>query len=149
MQIYVDGIEDRIELGGSSIISENKYAKQICEKFNLEFLDRKSENRFGIWDHETQSFIFEQASSRIERWIQTLKLGWRYGLSPLRLRHEIKQHLKKFVEIYKLQDEYFFWKDNKMLFEKLGLYPLTQETLKVLDFKNNNFHFRKDLKIRK
>lgn len=117
-------------MGGSSIIVENRYAKQVCEEFKLKWKP-KSKPSLGVWDFEKQEFIVHMSRRFFSDLWQNLLLLYKYKKAPWDAKREVKKTVKKFTNIYELQDKYYCWETHEELFNKLGIYDLTQKSLEV------------------
>ncbi|XP_011643210.1 prenylcysteine oxidase 1-like [Pogonomyrmex barbatus] len=94
--IKIDG--DEFEAGGSIIHPKNMYMQRFVKLLGLEhsFLD---DQKYGIWNGD--EFVFTESNWSI---ISLLKLFYRYGFQPYKLKRHVENMIEDFVKIYDLQD---------------------------------------------
>jgi len=114
-----------VDEGATSVSSLNQYVSGWMAEFNISRASTPP-SEMGIWDGsgfrlraDTDSALF------------ALKLLWRYGTSPLRLRGALKETVANLTAVYALQAAGAAFADPVQLFRALGIYDSTQVTAAV------------------
>ncbi|KAG9301487.1 hypothetical protein G9A89_008339 [Geosiphon pyriformis] len=93
-----------IEVGASIFIDANLHLFNSAKRFGLEFTKFGGEfpgARVGIWDGE--QLVFEESS--YSYW-DMVKILWKYGWAPLKVRNMVKATITKFMKIYQFEDPF-------------------------------------------
>ncbi|KAF8634484.1 hypothetical protein AX15_000922 [Amanita polypyramis BW_CC] len=110
-----------LELGASIFVKANKNLWRATEEFNLTRCGFQGESdEVGIWDGENIVISFGNS------WLDTLRLIWRYGLSPQRLQSIVDDLLKKFYTLYDAEPPR--WDNIQTLSDSFGWTPLVRNT---------------------
>lgn len=140
------------EVGGSSLILENKYALQLVETFGLTLKEPHLEDvRIGIWNGDEKRIVFCESTS----WWKTLIKGaWRYdfGIPLYLLKRNVHYYLSqdRFLKIYELQQvphegkissedlkKVYTWEETSDFLKETGMQELTTQTF--YDFARTNW----------
>ncbi|KAK6363149.1 hypothetical protein TWF730_000596 [Orbilia blumenaviensis] len=139
-----DDPEEPVELGGSIFVQVNKNMFEAAKLFNLPIAeyDTGSEDgadQLGVWNGS--EFVVVVSSGG---WWETIKMLWRYGLSPLRTQSLVKETVGNFLKMY--EAPVFPWKSLTTTAYELELLPaLTNTGLKFLKSNNINPPFSTEL----
>jgi len=122
--ILLDGIN--VELGGSVYHQENFFIRNFTLHNNFTESCIKDEAHLGVWNGK--QFVFLETSSTL---MDLAGMIWNYGLSPFTTRSYANEVKDKFLNIYPLllQEERGF-RTVQEIFKELGLYNLTEETIR-------------------
>ncbi|KAK6516657.1 hypothetical protein TWF506_006553 [Arthrobotrys conoides] len=121
-----DDPEEPVELGGSIFVEVNKNMFDAAKLFGLPIAEFNSgstdgADELGIWDGK--NFVITINGGGL--W-ETIKLVWRYGLSPLRTQSLVKQTVGNFLKMY--EAPVFPWKSLTTTAYELELLPATTNT---------------------
>ena len=92
-----------VELGASIFVKVNHNIVSAVERFNLSTVSFGGDDldglarALGIWNGERLVFIQSDGSYS---WWNTVKILWKYGLSPIRTQNLMKTTIKKFLLMY-------------------------------------------------
>ncbi|KAK6536375.1 hypothetical protein TWF281_000614 [Arthrobotrys megalospora] len=132
-----DDPEEPVELGGSIFVQVNKNMFEAAKLFNLPIADyaggsADGADQLGIWDGKEFVVVISGGG-----WWETIKMIWRYGLSPLRTQNLVKETVGNFLKMY--EAPVFPWKSLTTTAYELDLLPAT--TNSGLEFlKSNNIN---------
>ena len=95
-----------VELGGSIFVKVNHILYNLTRDFGLDTSPRSfrenghSDYDLGVWDGN--EFIFKQrsSSSRWQGYWDIVKLLWKYGTAPIKIRNLTQAMLDKFLRFY-------------------------------------------------
>ncbi|ETN45858.1 uncharacterized protein HMPREF1541_00039 [Cyphellophora europaea CBS 101466] len=95
-----------VELGGSIFVKANHILYNFTRDFGLDATSRSSREEghsdydLGVWDGE--QFVFKQSSSdsRWQGYWDIVKLLWKYGSAPIKIRNLTQAMLDKFLSVY-------------------------------------------------
>lgn len=122
-----------IELGASIVlVTPNDHMAQLRKLWpkELELRPSHEDTAFGVWDFESKQFIFTQKPSRIP-FMGSLHIVREFGiLTPFRFNSHISSKIGKFMQVYEIQERGETFSTVEQLFQNLGLYDLTQTTLR-------------------
>ncbi|KAF2096307.1 prenylcysteine oxidase 1 [Rhizodiscina lignyota] len=111
VQAFDDPSSDPIELGASIFVKVNYILSNATEEFGLRTVELGSAREYdgyngtarlaaapllGVWDGE--KFLITQSATN--RWWDTAKLLWRYGLAPIRTNNLVKKTVNAFLSLY-------------------------------------------------
>ncbi|EPS39133.1 hypothetical protein H072_7066 [Dactylellina haptotyla CBS 200.50] len=132
-----DDPEEPVELGGSIFVQINKNLYDAAKHFNLPIADYgggspDGADQLGVWDG--QQFVMTLHSGG---WWETIKMLWKYGLSPMRTQSLVKKTVGQFLKMY--DEPVFPWKSLTQTALDLELISATTSTgLQFL--KSNNIY---------
>ena len=98
-----DEPSEPVELGASIFVKVNHNIVSAVERFNLSTISFAGDDldglakALGIWDGERLVFLQSDGSYS---WWNTLKILWKYGLSPIRTQSLMKATVNKFLLMY-------------------------------------------------
>lgn len=98
-----DEPSEPVELGASIFVKVNHNIVSAVERFNLSTVNYGGDDldglatALGIWDGERLVFLQSDGSYN---WWNTVKILWRYGLSPIRTQSLMKTTVNKFLLMY-------------------------------------------------
>ena len=88
-----------VELGASVYVDVNRNLVRAVKEFNLSIVDYGDENdETGIWDG--QQFVLTMGSKGWRSWWETVKILWRYGYSPVKVRGFVKDLTNGILTLY-------------------------------------------------
>ncbi|KAG2392824.1 hypothetical protein C9374_011549 [Naegleria lovaniensis] len=140
------------EVGGSSLILENKYALQLVDRFGLTLKEPHFEDiRIGIWNGDEKQIVFCESRSW---WKTMIKGAWRYdfGIPLYLLKRNVNYYLSqnRFLKIYELQQvpqegkissedvkKVYTWEETSEFLKETGMQELTTQTF--YEFARNNW----------
>ncbi|KAK6509380.1 hypothetical protein TWF481_004129 [Arthrobotrys musiformis] len=131
-----DDPEEPVELGGSIFVEVNRNMVEAAKLFELPIAgydtgSTDGADQLGVWDGK--ELVVTISGGGI--W-QTIKLIWRYGLSPMRTQNLVKKTVGNFLKMY--EAPVFPWKSLSTTAYELELLPATT---------NNGFQFLKSNNI--
>lgn len=109
-----------LELGASIFVQVNKNLWRATNEFNLTRRQGEESYDTGIWDGE--QIVVSMGNS----WLDTLKLLWRYGLSPKRVQSLVDNMIKSLLIVY--DQETPRWDNITSLSDALGFASAIQST---------------------
>jgi len=127
-RVYSEKIFNRSEnLGASFFIKKNKLIFSLIEELNLKIFSTasNSDTSFGLFNN--QKIFFSLGNSKF---INLIKMFWRYGLSIIREKILMKNNLEKFFKIYEALNSRVFFSDVRQLINHIGLEDLVTQTIK-------------------
>ena len=95
-----------VELGASIFVEVNHNLVNATRAMGLTLQDYGSEElvglsrSLGVWDGE--SIVFSQSDNSYDWW-NTLKILWKYSMSPIRTNNLMKQTVGKFLKLYDVE----------------------------------------------
>jgi len=98
--VYVyDNQAEPFELGASDFIEDDHILWNASLDFNLTKSDPDYDEtgKLAVWDGER--FVFQE-SFQSWNWWNTVKMYWKYGLSPYRMRKLVEQSKAKVTQLY-------------------------------------------------
>lgn len=115
-----------IEAGASIVQDSNRYFIHSAARLGLEMKKAGTDpdDTFGIFDGT--DFIFKESPWQIAT---LAKLFWKFGMDLFRMNNLVKDFVKKFTHIYEIQDQGKAFHTPEELYETVGVYNLTQQTL--------------------
>jgi len=120
---HIDG--EYFESGASIAVEANPYLIEMSEYAELARIPQRGGDRnFGLWNGEEMVF-----STSNNGFLANLQLLWRYKYDLIKLTQGVSAMLKKWMELYTVQEEGRAFETPQALFESVGLWPLTQETM--------------------
>ena len=102
MNVFDEPLEP-VELGASIFVKVNYNIVSAVERFNLSTVSYGGDDLdglatgLGIWDGER--LVFHQSDGSYSWW-NTVKILWKYGLSPIRTQNLMKTTVNKFLLMY-------------------------------------------------
>lgn len=123
-----------VELGGSHIIKDNRYATDLVERFGLTLVERHKSIKpvIAVWDWESHEVLFRTWPSSMRTF---LSMMYRYelGFPILGARNEIANAISKFVKIYDMQQtmtlaECFTFRTIQQFLDAVDMLPLSRLT---------------------
>lgn len=122
--ILVDGL--MFEEGASIMHGSNQYMRNLTTSLGLSFREPKSENTFGLYDHNHHHFSFESSDWPL---FDAAKLLWAHGIGLLSMRSATQHAAKLFHQLYAIQQNGTAFNTVEDMLKSVGLYEMTQITL--------------------
>ncbi|KAJ6264606.1 hypothetical protein Dda_0755 [Drechslerella dactyloides] len=118
-----DDPAEPVELGASIFVKVNKNLYDAAKLFELPISDYDSgsadgADQIGVWDGRQFVLIIHDGG-----WWETLKMLWKYGMSPMRLSSLVKKTVGQFLKMY--NEPVFPWKSLTQTAMDLDLLPAT------------------------
>ncbi|KAL1914561.1 uncharacterized protein VTP21DRAFT_8186 [Calcarisporiella thermophila] len=82
------------EIGATIHVRANRHLANAVKDFGLSLGGSSEDERVGVWDG--QEFIFLESDG----WWDKLKLLWRYGFSPFKMRALVQSAVTRFLNFY-------------------------------------------------
>ena len=98
-----DDPSEPVELGASIFVKVNHNLVSAVERFNLSTKSYRGDDldglttALGVWDGQRLVFLQNDANYS---WWNTVKILWKYGLSPIRTQNLMKATVNKFLLMY-------------------------------------------------
>ncbi|KAK6357174.1 hypothetical protein TWF718_001499 [Orbilia javanica] len=120
-----DDPEEPVELGGSIFVQVNKNMFEAAKLFKLPIAGYNTGSsdgaeQLGVWNGK--EFVVTINGG----WWETIRLAWRYGMSPLRTQNLVKKTVGNFLKMY--EEPVFPWKSLSSIAYELELLPATTST---------------------
>ncbi|KAF3907152.1 hypothetical protein ABW21_db0205954 [Orbilia brochopaga] len=136
----VDAYDDPkqpVEVGGSIFVKVNRNLYEAAKLFELpisEFDTGSADgaDQIGVWDGRQFVMTIHDGG-----WWETLKMLWKYGMSPMRLQSLVKKTVGQFLKMY--DEPVFPWKSLTQTAMDLDLLPAT--SVSGLEFLKTNSIF--------
>ena len=117
----LDDPEIPVELGASIFVDVNRNLVSTARSMGLTLIEYGGEQlegmsrSLGVWNGE--KLIFFQSDNSYQWW-NTLKILWKYGMSPIRTNNLMKKTVGKFLKLY---DEEFPFQSLSDVADRVGL----------------------------
>lgn len=106
-----------MELGASIFVSVNHILVDAVKEFGLSIDssdpsddgEEDEDQTLGVYDGEGFVFTQSRGDGKISEWWNTVKILWKYGISPIRTQKLMKATVGKFLKMY--EKPVFPWKD--------------------------------------
>ena len=114
-----------VELGASIFVDVNHNLVAAARTFGLDLMQYGGDElqglprSLGVWDGE--NLVFFQSDESYSWW-STLKILWKYGMSPIRTKNLMKKTVGKFLKLY---DDEFPFESLSDVTRKVGLDQVT------------------------
>ncbi|KAG6191952.1 hypothetical protein E4U34_005141 [Claviceps purpurea] len=139
-----DDPQQRVELGASIFIKDNRIMYNATQTFGLNLSTRKDSaptDYTAIWDGETIVFRSEEGTPW---WWNAAKLFLKYGIAPYKAMQLVKRSVGTFLQLY--EAPYFPFRSLTQRVFELGLVQLTGVTgEEILQENKINADFVRDL----
>ncbi|KAK6349951.1 hypothetical protein TWF696_006207 [Orbilia brochopaga] len=118
-----DDPAEPVEVGGSIFVKVNRNLYEAAKLFELPISDYDTgsadgADQIGVWDG--QQFVITIHDGG---WWETIKMLWKYGMSPMRLQGLVKKTVGQFLKMY--DEPVFPWKSLTQTAMDLDLLPAT------------------------
>ncbi|KAI9894215.1 MAG: hypothetical protein M1814_004069 [Vezdaea aestivalis] len=118
-----------VEVGGSIFVDVNTNLVSAAKEFGLPVTgagsgsgDSDAQDEFGVWNGE--NFVFRERKD--SNWWDTVKLFWKYGLSPLKANNLMKSTVASFLKLY--DEPHFPFRSLSDAVSAVGLDTVTSQT---------------------
>lgn len=133
INVFDDPLES-VELGASIFVEVNHNLVSAVKRFNLSTRSYRGDDldgltsALGVWDG--QNLVFLQSDGSYSWW-NTVKILWKYGLSPIRTRNLMKVTVNKFLLMY--GPPFFPFKSIGEVVHAIGLTAVSTPSQSFLD----------------
>jgi prenylcysteine oxidase / farnesylcysteine lyase len=118
---------EKIDIGGTAIVEENRYAMEFKDKFNMEFAE-DPETFLNIWDNKLGKFVFQESVGFLSEVRNILKVLVSYQYGPFQAKNVIKEQVWKILKIYQQQDDLKTWNSPFEMFKSVGMHDLFEKS---------------------
>eukprot|EP01080_Neovahlkampfia_damariscottae_P008818 gene8818-768_t len=139
-----------IDIGGTSIVEQNRYAMEFKDKFKMDFADGPEGVSLSIWDNLSKKLMFEEKSGFLSDLKNLYTVLKNYNIfGPFKTNNVINGEVWKIMKVYEQQDNLMTWNSPWEMFESVGLTNLMKITLNNYFIKTNMMHsqFAKDFVV--
>jgi prenylcysteine oxidase / farnesylcysteine lyase len=139
---------EKIDIGGTAIVEENRYAMEFKDKFNMEFAE-DPETFLNIWDNKLGKFVFQESVGFLSEVRNILKVLVSYQYGPFQAKNVIKEQVWKILKIYQQQDDLKTWNSPFEMFKSVGMHDLFEKSFHDYFINSGKIHkkFADDLVI--
>jgi prenylcysteine oxidase / farnesylcysteine lyase len=139
---------DIIDIGGTSIVEENRYAMEFKDKFDMDFAN-ESETFLNIWDNKIGKFVFQESMGFLSEFRNIVNVLISYQYGPFQTKNAINEQVWKIIKIYHQQDDLKTWNSPFEMFKSVGMHDLFEKTFHDYFLKSGKIHkkFADDLVI--